>query len=391
MRVEGFRWGAADLGQRGRKNVGVLVTDRPTIGAGVYTTSDVVAAPVVVSREHGSNASKRALIINAGQANAYTGQPGLDDARQTCRALAQCIDARPDEIFIASTGVIGARPPVDLIEKALPSLIEGAHEDGLADFASAIMTTDTRPKFHGSVVQVGKQTVRFAGCSKGAGMIMPNMATMLAVVVTDASIDGPTLQSALQQANAASFNCITVDGDTSTNDSVFALANGASGGAAIKAGSAAYQSFVQGLTAHLIFLAQEIVRDGEGATKFIEVRIRGATTRAAAHTVALSIANSPLVKTAFHGEDLNFGRIAMAIGKARTGMDPNRVEIKIGQHVVASAGAIATGESAVAAQAALREPEITLEVDFKQGEAASTVWTCDLSAEYIRINADYTT
>lgn len=392
MAIEGFEWGAADVGGRGRPNLGVLVASRPeTVGAAVYTTSDVVAAPVIVSREYGAVPTKRAVIINAGHANAYTGADGIEDARATCRALGQRLGVPAEEVFVASTGVIGARPPIRAMEDALPELLKGLRRDGLADFARAIMTTDTHPKMHESRAHVAGQTVSFAGCSKGAGMIMPNMATMLGVVVCDANIDAPTLQHALRLANDKSFNCITVDGDTSTNDTVFALANGASGGPRIEQGTAAFDSFVDAMTAHAVTLAQAIVRDGEGATKFIEVHVRGATSDQAARTVALSVANSPLVKTAFHGEDLNFGRIAMAIGKARTGMDPNRVRITVDEHVVAANGAIAQGDALVEAAASLKNRDIQLSIDFSQGSGAATVWTCDLSAEYIRINADYTT
>lgn len=392
MVVSGFRWGAIEIAGRGRRNLGLLVADRPeTVGAGVYTTSDIVAAPVMVSRSHGALATKRAVIINAGQANAYTGNAGVKDAERTCQAVADALAVKAQEVFVASTGVIGARPPVDAIERALPALVGRLRADGLPDFAQAIMTTDTRAKTHQSVARVKGASVHFAGCSKGAGMIMPNMATMLGVVATDARIAGSTLRKALQLANDRSFNCITVDGDTSTNDSVFVLASGACAGEVIEDGSAAFDAFVSALAEHLVVLAKEIVRDGEGATKFIEIRVRGATSTDAARAVAMSIANSPLVKTAFHGEDLNFGRIAMAIGKARTGMNMDQLRITVGSHVVASNGAIAQGAQLAEAEEALKATEITMEIDFSQGPGDATVWTCDLSAEYIRINADYTT
>ncbi|MCB9652977.1 MAG: bifunctional glutamate N-acetyltransferase/amino-acid acetyltransferase ArgJ [Deltaproteobacteria bacterium] len=391
--VPGFSFSALGVGRDDRPNLGLILSEHgETHGAAVFTTNEVKAAPVAVSQRHlKATDRKRAVIINAGVANAYTGPDGLKDAETCVAELARLLQVPVGEIFVASTGVIGRRFDVRAMTEAYPRLIEVRAASAGHDFARAILTTDTRTKEGCVAFDLDGHTIHLAACAKGAGMIMPNMATMLSCVITDVAITPRALRSALSHANARSFNCITIDGDTSTNDSVFVLANGQAGNAVIDLDQPGYAVFEAHLTALMEACAIEIVRDGEGATKLITVRIEHATSVSAANAVAFSIANSPLVKTAFFGQDLNWGRLAMAVGKARTGMDPERLDVSVNGLRIATDGRVADDETLATAQETLKQPEIDLLLDFKQGSSATRVWTCDLSYDYVKINADYTT
>ncbi|MBK8010277.1 MAG: bifunctional glutamate N-acetyltransferase/amino-acid acetyltransferase ArgJ [Deltaproteobacteria bacterium] len=392
--VPGFSFSALGVGRDDRPNLGLIFSEhKETHGAAVFTTNEVKAAPVAVSQRHlKASDRKRAVIINAGVANAYTGPEGMKDA-ETCVAELACRLEVPEvEIFVASTGVIGRRFDVQAMTAAYPRLIEMRSASAGHDFARAILTTDTRTKERCVAFELNGHTIHLAACAKGAGMIMPNMATMLSCAITDAAIAPRALRSALSSAAARSFNCITIDGDTSTNDSVFLLANGAAGNPVIDLDQrSAYAAFEAHLTALMEACAIDIVRDGEGATKLITVRIEHATTVLAANAVAFSIANSPLVKTAFFGQDLNWGRLAMAVGKARTGMDPERLDVSVNGVRIATDGRVADDVTLASAQETLKQAEIDLLLDFKQGSSSTRIWTCDLSYDYVKINADYTT
>ncbi len=391
--VAGFQFAGLSLGGQ-KRNLGLVYATEPdTIGTAVYTRSDVVAAPVIVSQKmdqlgHG----KRAVLINSGIANAFTGKQGLIDAEACINKVASYLGIAASQCYIGSTGVIGKKLNSEVIQGQLQTLVDSLTPDADLDFVEAIMTTDTRPKQASVSFQLNGKTVTIAACAKGSGMIMPNMATMLSVVLTDAAISFELLQQALRDAVADTFNCISVDGDTSTNDSVFLLANGLAGNDRIETAGNDYQTFYQHLQQLLEHMAKEIVNDGEGITKFITIDVLGTPERAKARAVAFSIANSPLVKTAFYGEDLNWGRILMAIGKAMTGMDCSILDIYINRYLVVKQGEPQLNEEEYQkAKQSLKNHAIDIVIDFNQGAQGIRVWTCDFSLEYVKINAHYTT
>ena len=374
---EGFKIAAAVAGiKKSGPDLGLLYSDRPATTAVVFTKNAFPAAPILVTREHlkTSGNMTRAILVNAGNANAVTGEAGMTAARQCAVEVAKHLGCKPYEIFLSSTGVIGRPLPVDKIFAQVPSLIKTMSSGGADTFSKAIMTTDTVPK----VAATSEGGVRMLGFAKGSGMIHPDMATMLSYILTDAKVDFPTLDKALRYAVDRSFHSITVDGDTSTNDTVAVLANGASG----------ITPSPEALTAQLTevcqTLAKAIARDGEGASKFVEIRIEGAPTDSAARTIGRTIARSPLVKTAIYGCDPNWGRLICAIGNSGIPLSGEKVELFIDDVPLIN------GDLKLVAEK-LNSKEVRIRVALHSGPGTATVWTCDLTEQYIHINADYTT
>ncbi|MBX3059756.1 MAG: bifunctional glutamate N-acetyltransferase/amino-acid acetyltransferase ArgJ [Anaerolineae bacterium] len=370
--------------------------------AAVFTTNQVVAAPVIVDRETlaMNNTAVRAIIANAKNANACTGEPGLANARETQRLAAAALGIRPDQVLLLSTGVIGVQLPMGKIRAGVETAVEilqregaEAQRGGGIEAARAIMTTDTRPKHLAVAVELPNGVVTIGGMAKGAGMIHPNMATMLAVITTDAQVAPEVLQTMLGTAVHHSFNRISVDGDTSTNDTVLLLANGASGTAV--ANEQSRDLFAEALTFVCTELAKMIVKDGEGATKFVEIQVTGAATDAEAHAIANTIATSPLVKTAFAGSDPNWGRILAAAGRAGIPFDSNQTGLWVGipgaeQYQLVAQGTPTDYQEADAAHV-FAQPEFEIQLQVGMGVGTAVVWTCDLSHDYVSINADYRT
>jgi len=373
-------------------DLGVLYSTRPSIAAAKFTTNVVKAAPLLVCQENleRSGGEIRAIIVNSGNANACTGEAGMRVARQMAELAGSILGISPYQVLVASTGVIGVQLPFERLERQAEALKSRLSAGAIGDVAKAIMTTDTVRKVASAEVQAGNSRVRISGMTKGAGMIHPNMATTLAFVVTDAMITRALLEDALTLACHKSYNRITVDGDTSTNDTLAIIANGASGARLIDDKNADYQAFADALTQVCQSLAQQIVRDGEGAGKFIEIVVQGAETESHATQIARSIANSPLFKTAMAGEDANWGRILCAAGYSGVAFDPNRVDVRIGDLPVCENGMGLAFDEGRAKQI-LKQHDIRISVDLKSGQAVSTMWTCDLTKGYIHINADYRT
>jgi len=388
---KGFRAAAVASGIKkapGALDLALIVCDVPgASAAGVFTTNRAAAAPVLLCRQNLKNnrGRGRAIIANSGNANACTGRPGTVVAEQTAKAVAQLLGLRPDEVFVSSTGVIGTPLDVDLILNQLPALKENLSAENASEVARALMTTDRFPKSVVLQSKIGGKTVTLAGVAKGAGMIHPHMATMLSYLATDAAISPAALQKMLRAAVDASFNRITVDGDTSTNDSVVALASGESG-AAIRPGTPAARRFEQGLTEVCQTLAKMIVKDGEGATRIARIEVRGARSDSDAGRVARAVANSPLVKTALAGGDPNWGRIVCAAGYSGAAIDPSKVDVRVNGLYLCRRG-VHAGFDEPAAKKELDKNELTLRIDLHQGKADAWMWTCDLTHEYIRINA----
>jgi len=387
---EGFSSGAvsADIKYSNRNDLMLLSADAPCIAAALFTTNLCCAAPVMLSQDHlvRSASSIRALVCNSGNANAATGEQGMRDARSMAEAAARVLGIKPEEVLVASTGVIGQLLPMEKVLDGIATLPSSLQRESVLDTARAIMTTDTFPKFFTIEVRLSKGSIRLSGLGKGSGMICPNMATMLAFLATDAAIAPSLLQKALLQANRNSFNAITVDGDTSTNDMVAILASGA--GHEIAADSMDYTLFCEALEALMTFLAKLIVIDGEGATKLVEVRVAGAADDRDAELAARSIAQSSLVKTAIHGEDANWGRVVAAAGRSGAHFNQDELELCFNDLVVLKPGFIADfSEEAAAEIMAKRSYTITLRLG--SGPGSARVWTCDLSKEYVDINGSY--
>ncbi|MDR2327191.1 MAG: bifunctional glutamate N-acetyltransferase/amino-acid acetyltransferase ArgJ [Acidovorax sp.] len=392
--VAGVRIGVTEAGVRkaNRKDLTVFLLDEGTTVAGVFTQNRFCAAPVQVSREHlQAGQGIRAMVINTGNANAGTGAAGLANARAICEALGKELGLAPAQILPFSTGVIMEALPVDRITAGLPKAIAAAKADNWAAAAEGIMTTDTQPKAYSRQVQLGGKTVSVTGISKGAGMIRPNMATMLGFVATDAAIAPALLQGLVKELADGSFNRVTIDGDTSTNDSFVLMATHQAGNAQITSWDGAE---AQALKAALLevarLLAQAIVRDGEGATKFITVQIDGGKTEEECRLAAYAIAHSPLVKTAFFASDPNLGRILAAVGYAGIhDLDQTHIDLFLDDvHVVVNGGRNPSYKEEDG-QRVMKQQEITVRVDLGRGQASQTVWTCDLSHDYVTINADY--
>jgi glutamate N-acetyltransferase / amino-acid N-acetyltransferase len=353
--------------------------------AGVFTTNQVIAAPCVVTKKHVARGHLRGIVVNSGNANACTGPQGERDAVVMATAASELLRVDPHDVAVASTGVIGVPMPMDRIRPAIGRIT--LSEAGWDDTSRAIMTTDTRPKVAQREVTLSGGAVRIGGIAKGAGMIHPNMATLLAFVTTDALVDGAALRPMLRSAADESFNAISVDGDTSTNDTLLVLANGASG---VRVGTADGPVFLDALTAVCLDLARAIVADGEGATKVFEIRVTGAATESDARVAARTVTNSNLVKTAIHGADPNWGRILAAAGRSGAKVDAGRASVRIGGVAVFEKGTPRPFDAG-AVRAIFERPDIAIELDLGLGEATARAWGSDLSAEYVRINADYTT
>jgi glutamate N-acetyltransferase / amino-acid N-acetyltransferase len=387
----GFRAAGVSAGIKanGNPDLMLLVADAPAQAAAVFTTNKVVAAAVSVSKTHlqRSGGAIRAIVVNSGCANACTGDQGLRDAGEMTAATSRLVGCPVEQVLVASTGVIGVNLPMDRVRAGLPAAFDALGADRGSAAARAIMTTDLSPKECAATIVVGGRTASVGGMAKGAGMIEPNMATMLAFVTTDALVPAALLDRALRAAVDCSFNAITVDGDSSTNDCVMLLASGASG---LAIDEASYAAFLEGLTAVCRELALAIVRGGEGATKLVTVNVTGAASGDEARRAAKVIANSLLVKTAIHGGDPNWGRLICAAGRAGVALDASRAAVTIGPLVLFENGQ-PHDDRAPAAADYLKGTELTIGVDLGAGGASSTVWTCDLSAEYVRINADYRT
>ena len=388
-----FSAGAAGLRRHGSgPDVCLMYSTAAARVAAVFTTNRVKAAPVLVSQDHleRSRQVAQAVIVNAGNANCATGAAGMRAARECAREGAKLLRLRPEQVLVASTGVIGVPLDAHSITDQLPALARRLHPEGYRAASRAILTTDTRPKVVARSFHVGKRSVRILGMAKGAGMIYPRMATMLGFLFTDAAVEPRFLETALRRVCRGSFNRISVDGDTSTNDALFLLANGASGAPRIGARSAAAGKFLQALTEVAQTLAIELVRDGEGAKKVAEIHVEGAGSEQEADAVARSIALSPLVKTAIAGADPNWGRILSAAGNAGVAIDPSRVNVYINRTLVCRRGG-AADFSEPALQRELRAKEVLIRVMLGQGKAAARFWTCDFTEEYVRINASYRT
>jgi glutamate N-acetyltransferase/amino-acid N-acetyltransferase len=390
-----FSFSAAACGlKKSGLDLALLVSEVPASAACVFTTNLVQAAPVLLSREHlrRSGGRARAVIVNSGNANCATGPAGLTASRATAASVARALGGRPEEVLVCSTGVIGAPLRVERILRAVSGLAR-ARRSGASAFSQltrAIMTTDTRPKWAAARCRIGGKEVRLLGCAKGAGMIHPRMATMLSFIATDAAIAPAVLSRALREAVRGTFNAITVDGDTSTNDTVTVLANGASGAPPIRAGSAAYRKFRAALEEVCRALALAIVADGEGAKRVVEIEVRGAASDGAAGQVARTIANSPLVKTALAGADPNWGRILAAAGRAGVRFDPERVEIRLAGILVCRHGREYPFNER-AAHRKLLASHVPVRVDLRAGKGRARIWTCDFTGDYVAINASYRT
>jgi glutamate N-acetyltransferase/amino-acid N-acetyltransferase len=388
--VTGFKLGTASAGMKtpGRKDLVVMEIAEGSTVAGLFTQNAFCAAPVTVAKEHLASTTPKYLLINTGNANAGTGEQGLSDALQSCEALAEIAAVKKCQILPFSTGVIGELMPMDKLLKGLPAATATLSQQGWADAAAAILTTDTRAK--GASLQYGNdRKITITGITKGSGMIKPNMATMLCYVATDAAVDAELLHRALRLANEKSFNRITVDSDTSTNDAVILVATGASG---ITINEESFDEFVARLKAVFLDLAQAIIRDGEGASKFVSVVVEGATDTHEALAVAYTIAESPLVKTALGASDPNWGRILAAIGRAGLkNFDVNAVRLQLNSVLIVENGARAASYIEDAGQAAMQPEDIEIRVSLNRGQVTETVWTTDLTYDYVRINAEYRT
>ncbi|MBB3236477.1 bifunctional glutamate N-acetyltransferase/amino-acid acetyltransferase ArgJ [Phyllobacterium endophyticum] len=393
--IQGVRIATAEAGikYKGRTDVLLIVFDRPTAVAGVFTRSKCPSAAVDFCRASLEGGTARAVVVNSGNANAFTGKKGRESAKMTAAAAAKAVGAKPHSIFLASTGVIGEPLDAGKFSHLLADMVNNAVADRWPDAASAIMTTDTFPKLSTETVLLGGVPVTINGIAKGAGMIAPDMATMLSFVATDAPIAADVLQRLLSKSVGKSFNSVTVDSDTSTSDTLllFATGSAAERGAepVTKLKDKRLKPFAKALDRVLKDLALQVVRDGEGARKMLEISVTGATSSRSAKRIALSIANSPLVKTAAAGEDANWGRIVMAVGKAGEPADRDRLAISFGEIRVAREGERDPDYSEAATSAYMKNDEIKISVDIGLGKGKATVWTCDLTKEYVAINGDY--
>jgi glutamate N-acetyltransferase/amino-acid N-acetyltransferase len=392
LSVQGFRAAAVNSGIRGkdRLDLALIVSDKPAVVAGVFTTSLVKAAPVLLDMERCKTGKAQAILVNSGIANACTGEEGMRLARMTTAMAADALNIAPELVQVCSTGVIGQQLELACFQRGIPKAAQELAADGLAEVAQAIMTTDTVRKIAVRTAFIDGKPVKLLGMAKGAGMIMPNMATMLSFILTDARIDHDLLQSTLRKAVAKTFNAITVDGDTSTNDTVLLLANGLAEHPPIAEDRPeALHAFAVVLEDLCKELALMIIRDGEGATKLVTVRVQGAATEAQADQAARTVANSNLVKTAFFGEDANWGRIIAALGRSGAQFDQHQVDIAFDDVLMVQHGLGQGGEVETRATAVLKKPEFVLTIDLHAGEGRKDIYTCDFSIDYVKINADY--
>ncbi|MFN3743795.1 MAG: bifunctional glutamate N-acetyltransferase/amino-acid acetyltransferase ArgJ [Hyphomicrobiaceae bacterium] len=393
--IDGVRFAACEAGikYRNRKDLMIAVLDEGTVAAGVLTQSKTCSAPVLWCRESLKTGRARALVVNSGNANAFTGKKGREAVELTAAMAAKAAGCATNEVYLASTGVIGEPLDAGKFAHLLEGLARAAKPDAWADTARAIMTTDTFPKLATRTATIGGVPVTINGFCKGAGMIAPDMATMLCFIFTDAAIAAPALQALLAAGAQQSFNCMTVDGDTSTSDTMLMFATGKAAARGQKIVTDAADPALADFTAKAHDLMRElaimVAKDGEGLSKFVTVEVQGAENDRAARTIGLSIANSPLVKTAIAGEDPNWGRVVMAVGKAGEAADRDRLAIWFGPHQVAKDGERSPDYSEATVAAYMKNPELTIKVDLGLGAGKSTIWTCDLTHGYISVNADY--
>jgi len=392
MNIKGFSFSAVEAGIRypNRLDLGLIHSDIPCVTAGVFTTSQVKAAPVLLDKDRLKGGYAQAILVNSGCANACTGEKGMEAARVTSALLSMSLGIPETMIQLASTGVIGEQLNLQAFENGIPKLVEGLSPDNFELVAKAIMTTDTVQKIAQRTVKIGDKEIKLLGMAKGAGMIMPNMATMLAFVITDARIVFPELHKSLSHGVARTFNRITIDGDTSTNDMVLVMANGIAENRWIDGDSAEDRKVFQDALEQLLMdLALQIVGDGEGATKTITIKVCGAKEEDEAEQIARTVATSNLVKTAFFGEDANWGRIMAAMGRSGVKFSPDRVDIAFGDAAIVKKGLGLGKEAEKAATLVLKEKSFTVCIDLNDGKACAEVFTCDFSIDYVKINADY--
>ncbi len=392
MEVKGFSAAAVEAGIRyqDRLDLGLIYSDRPAVTAGVFTTNRVKAAPVLLDQERLKQGQAQAILVNSGNANACTGEQGMEFARLTAEMAANRLKIDPAQVLVASTGVIGEPLDAQPFADAMPELVASLSRDGFSDLARAMMTTDTHPKIATRTIAIDGTVVSLLGVAKGAGMIMPNMATMLSFVITDAQIVFPVLRDIVRCGVEKTFNRITVDGDTSTNDTVLVMANGAAGNGWLDEDNpVAVETFSQAVREIFGELATMIVEDGEGATKLVTIRVEGAREQKQALDAARTIANSPLVKTAFFGEDPNWGRIIAALGRSGCTFHQDRVSISFDDVLMVENGQARGGTAEQEAAKVMRKKRFTVVVQLHDGTESGEIMTCDLSDKYIAINADY--
>lgn len=389
--IPGFRASsiASGIKKEDKSDLALIVSDRPASSAAVFTTNAVKSASILLSQERMKKGICQAIIINSGNANTCTGDTGLSDARLITEHLAGLLNVDPELVLIASTGIIGRRLPLKKIRNSLPDLAKNLDPERFPEVAKAIMTTDNFAKIEFQRGLIDEKEVHVCGIAKGAGMIMPNMATMLSFIITDVAVEHKILGQILRDGVEQSFNCITVDGETSTNDMVVVLANGAAENSTIERESHEISTFKILLNKVLKKLARMIVKDGEGATKFIEIEVKGAKTIKEAKKVAFTIANSPLVKTAFYGKDPNWGRIMAAVGRSGVPVDPDKIDIYFDQAMIVKDGIAFDLSSFQEVRRILEKSELRVTIDLKAGRSEAQVLTTDLTHEYIKINADY--
>jgi glutamate N-acetyltransferase/amino-acid N-acetyltransferase len=382
---------AAGIKPSGKKDLALIHSPTPARAAAVFTSNQVKGAPVIVSEEHARGGVAQAILASSGCANVCTGDQGLRDAREMTAMAGELLRVAPQHVLIAATGVIGVPLPMERIRPALPQLVKALSPQGGRAAAEAIMTTDTRPKEAALRVEVGGRPITLGGMAKGVGMIEPHLATMFCFVTTDAVIARDALAGVTRRGVDRSFNRITIDGDQSTSDTVAVLANGLAENVALERGSRGVRHFGRALEALLERLARMLVVDGEGATKLVTVTVRGALSRREAILAARSVANSPLVKTAINGQDPNWGRIMMALGKSAARVDQTRVSIVFGEETIVERGLFREGAKVEKIREIMSRPEYGITIDLGLGSGEDSVLTCDLSEEYVRINAKYTT
>ena len=380
----------AGVKKSGNLDVAVIYTEKEAAAAGTFTKNAVAAAPVHVSKKVVATHAAHAIVANAGCANACTGAQGEKDAAAMQQIAANALGCTPDDVIVGSTGIIGQLLPMDKVEQGIKAAVKELSVDGSMDAGNAIITTDTYSKAGATSVTIGGKEVRFGIIAKGSGMIRPDMATVLCFITTDADIDGVLLQEALSEVIEHSLNMISIDGDMSTNDMAIVLANGAAGNPKITEKNADYEMFKETLLVLCQGISEKIAADGEGATKFITVHVKGAKSFSDAKTVGMSVANSPLVKTAFFGEDPNWGRVICAVGYAGVPMDPNHTTVKFGGIPVYADG-VGASYDADALRTVMTAHDIVVEIDLKDGDSEAKVWTCDFSYEYVKINGEYHT
>ena len=371
--------------KKNKPDLALILSEAPATACGVFTRNSFLAAPVVLTKEHLKNRQHLGVIINSGNANCLTGKQGISDALSVLKSLSSLIGCKKEELLVCSTGIIGKRLPIDKIESVLGTLLLSLHDTNSKKAARAIMTTDTFEKECAYSIRIGGKQIRLAGMAKGAGMISPDMATMISIITTDAKASKPVLKKALREAVEASFNSITIDGDMSTNDTVILMANGLSG-VEVKESGASYYKFITALKALCLDLAKQIVKDAEGATKFIQIEVNGAKDNMQAKEIGLKIANSPLFKTMCYGKDPNFGRVAAACGAASTPIDAKRVDIYLNGRIAVKQGSASLN---TLSGSLFKAKEIDVRVELNAGKSKARIFTSDLSPEYVKINAAY--